>query len=324
MDLNWSLKEIYPSFESEEFKNDIKKLDEIIIDINNFAKILEDHKKSEVENLEKYINYLSKFTELRNRLSMFTNLSLSVNTKDALGLKYSDVIENKLTKIVESSTKIERYISSIKDIDSVIKQSDVLKKHEFILKEIVENSKYLLSDKEENIIASMKNSGSSAWIKLKDNLISNLKVDIEEDGEMKQLPLTVVLNMAYDESKDIRKKAYEAEIKSYKKVEEGVCAALNGIKGEVLTICDFRGYKSPLEESVLNSRMDEDSLNAMLEVMEESLPIFRKYLRRKAEMLGYNDGLPFYELYAPVSKANMKFTYEEACDFVVKTLHKKQ
>ena len=122
MDLNWSLKEIYPSFESEEFKNDIKKLDEIIIDINNFAKILEDHKKSEVENLEKYINYLSKFTELRNRLSMFTNLSLSVNTKDVLGLKYSDVIENKLTKIVESSTKIERYISSIKDIDFVIKQ----------------------------------------------------------------------------------------------------------------------------------------------------------------------------------------------------------
>ena len=152
---------------------------------------------------------------------MFTNLSLSVNTKDALGLKYSDVIENKLTKIVESSTKIERYISSIKDIDSVIKQSDVLKKHEFILKEIVENSKYLLSDKEENIIASMKNSGSSAWIKLKDNLISNLKVDIEEDGEMKQLPLTVVLNMAYDESKDIRKKAYEAEIKSYKKIRFG-------------------------------------------------------------------------------------------------------
>ena len=40
-----------------------------------------------------------------------------------------------------------------------------------------------------------------------------------------------------------QKKAYEAEIKSYKKVEEGVAAALNGIKGEVLTICDIRGYK---------------------------------------------------------------------------------
>ena len=30
MELNWSLKEIYPSFESEEFKNDLEKLDQSI------------------------------------------------------------------------------------------------------------------------------------------------------------------------------------------------------------------------------------------------------------------------------------------------------
>ncbi|MDO5516111.1 MAG: M3 family oligoendopeptidase [Clostridium sp.] len=318
MELNWSLKEIYASFESNEFQNDLKKLDELINEINEFSQNLRKEKKYEVENLEKYINYFSEFTELKNRLSMYINLSLSVNTKDSLGLKYSDIIENKLTNIVESSTKLQRYISCIEDICSVIKQSDLLKEHEFMLKEIVENSRYLLSDKEENIIASMKNSGSSAWVKLKDNLISNLTVDIEQDGENKQLPLTVVLNMAYDDQKDVRKKAYEAEIASYKKVEEGVCAALNGIKGEVLTVCDLRGYKSPLEESILNSRLDEESINAMFEAMEESFPIFRKYLRRKAEILGYKNGLPFYDLYAPVSKADMKFTYEEACDFVVK------
>lgn len=318
MELNWSLKEIYSSFESKEFQCDLKKLDEIIEEINVFSQNIEQGRQYEVKNLEKYIDYLSKFTHLKYRLSMYTNLCLSVNTKDSQGLKYSDIIENKLTKIVESSTKLKRYISSIEDIDSVIKQSDLLKEHEFILKEIVENSKYLLSDKEENIIASMKNSGSSAWAKLKDNLISNLTVDIEEDGEKKNLPLTVVLNMAYDDNKDVRKKAYEAEIASYSKVEEGVCAALNGIKGEVLTVSKLRGYKSPLEESILNSRLDEQSINAMFEAMEESLPIFRKYLRRKAEMLGYKNGLPFYELYAPVTNSVMKFTYEEACDFVVK------
>lgn len=318
MELNWSLNEIYPSFESKEFQDDLKKLDDLINEINIFSQELKKEKQYEAINLEKYINYFSKFTELKNRLSMYINLSLSVNTKDSLGLKYSDVIENKLTKIVESSTKLQRYISCIEDIDSVIDQSDLLKEHEFILKEIVENSRYLLNDKEENIIASMKNSGSSAWVKLKDNLISNLTVDIEENGEKKQLPLTVVLNMAYDDDKDVRKKAYEAEIESYKKVEEGVCAALNGIKGEVLTVCKLRGYKSPLEESILNSRLDEESINAMFEAMEESFPIFRKYLRRKAEMLGYKNGLPFYDLYAPVSKADMKFTYEEACDFVIK------
>ena len=46
--------------------------------------------------------------------------------------------------------------------------------------------------------------------------------------------------MAEDKCEEVRKRAYEAEIASYKKVEEGVAAALNGIKGEVITVCAFR------------------------------------------------------------------------------------
>ena len=109
----------------------------------------------------------------------------------------------------------EKYISEIKDLDSILDSSSILKEHKFIINELKENSKYLLGDKEEKIIAKMKNTGSSAWSKLKDNLISTLMVEI--DG--KELPLTVVLNMAYDSDKEVRKKAYEAEIKSYKKVK---------------------------------------------------------------------------------------------------------
>ena len=37
MELNWSLKEIYPSFESEEFKNDLDKLDQSIKSLNTWA-----------------------------------------------------------------------------------------------------------------------------------------------------------------------------------------------------------------------------------------------------------------------------------------------
>ncbi|MEE1072332.1 MAG: M3 family metallopeptidase, partial [Cellulosilyticum sp.] len=58
--------------------------------------------------------------------------------------------------------------------------------------------------------------------------------------------------------------------------------------------------------------------DAMLEAMKESMPIFRKYLRRKAEMLGYKNGLPFYEMYAPVVEKEMKYSYEEGKAFVEK------
>lgn len=318
MSLNWSLKELYTSFESEEFKIDMDKLTSKINEFNEWAnEIIKDNNDILVK-LEEYIKRYSKLTELISKIDAFIELSISVNTKDAEALRYSDIFEKKLTHMVEASTKLERYISTIDNIDCIIERSELLKAHEYILKSIVEQSKYLLSDKEESIIANMKNTGSNAWSKLKDNLISSLMVEMREDDEVKEYPLTVVLNMAEDKSEEVRKKAYEAEIASYKKVEEGVAAALNGIKGEVLTICDFRGYKSPLEKTLLDSRMDEESLNAMLDAMKESLPVFRRYLRRKAEMLGHKNGLPFYDLYAPISNADMKFTYDEGAKFVVK------
>ncbi|RII34649.1 M3 family oligoendopeptidase [Clostridium chromiireducens] len=318
MELNWSLKEIYSSFDSKEFISDLEKLTAAIENINTWViEVVKD--KEGIENkLEEYINKFTNVTNLTSKLSSFINLSLSVNTKDKNALKYSDILEKKLTNLVESSVSLERYISNIEEIDKVINNSKVLKEHEFMLKNIVEQSKYLLSEKEEAIIANMKNTGSNAWVKLKDNLISNLKVEIEENGNINEIPLTVVLNMAYDKDENIRKRAYEAEINCYKKVEEGVAAALNAIKGEVLTVCDLRGYKSPLEKTLKDSRLDEESLEAMLSAMKESLPAFRKYLRRKGEMLGHKNGLPFYDLYAPVCEANMKFSYEEGTKFVEK------
>lgn len=314
MELSWSLSEIYKSFKDEGFINDILKLDKCIEDIKNFGTTFFERRDSNIKKIEEYIKKCSKFEKLSNKLEIFINLSLSVNTKDKEALKYSDILEKKLTEVVETFAKIEKWISSLENLSYIINQSSILKEHEFFLFEIVEKGRYILSEKEENIISNMKNTGSSAWAKLKDNLVSNLMVDINGKEE----PLTVVLNMAYDKDEKVRKSAYEAEIKSYKKVEEGVAAALNGIKGEVITISNIRGYKSPLQMTLLDSRMDEESLNAMLSAMKESLPVFRKYLRRKGELLGHKNGLPFYDLYAPIVDCEMKFSYEEAGDFVEK------
>ena len=317
MNLNWSLKELYTSFNSEEFLEDMECLTEVIDEINKWTEIIVKDTDCAKVKLEGYVERFSVLADLITKIGSFIELSISVNTKDDEALKYSDILEKKLTKIVEAETKLKKWISSIENIDEVIKDSILLKDHEFILKEVVEKSKYLLTDREEAIIANMQNTGSNAWGKLKDNLISTHKVEINEDGKIKEYPLTVVLNMAYDKDEKVRKRAYEAEIASYTKIEEGVAAALNGIKGEVLTICEFRGYKSPLEQTLINSRMDEESLNVMLEAMKESMPKFREYLKRKAEILGHKNGLPFYDMYAPIVESDMEFDYEKGKKFVV-------
>lgn len=317
MSLEWSLKNIYPSFTSKEFITDLKKVDDGIEELKRFAKST-DEKSNDLIKLEELINKLENINLLLNRVGSYANLTLSTDSKNPEGRRYLDVINSKYGLLAEPLTKIYKWVANIKDIDSLIKSSDLLRKHKFFISEIIEKNNYMLSEKEEAIIAKMRNTGSDAWLNYKDYLISTHKVDINIDNEDKTLPLTVILNMAYSPDTNLRKKAYEAEIKSYEKIEEGVAAALNGIKGEVLTTAQLKGYKSPLHMTLEESRMDEDILNSMLTAIKESLPSFRKYLRRKAEMLGHKNGLPFYDLYAPVINKEMKFSYEEGKAFVEK------
>lgn len=314
--MDWSLSELYDSFEGKAYQEDLKKLNCLIKEFNEFAQEITTNHEEEKDKLERYIKLSEQMALTFEKLGVYAELIVSVNSKDEKANKYSDIIDQKQSELAEAETRISKWISEIKDLEAVIETSSKLKEFKFFLQEIVKNSKHLLSEREEMILAKMKNTGSTAWVNYKNLLISTHKVELEQEGQKEELPLTVVLNMAYDKDKEVRKKAYEAELASYKKIEEGLAAALNGIKGEVITVANLRGYESPLAMTLEDSRMEKKTLDAMLEAMKENMPIFRKYLRRKAELLGYGNGLPFYELYAPVIEKDMKYTYEQGKTFV--------
>ena len=316
MSLDWSLKELYPSFESEAFKADLVKLDELIKEVNDLAKTMTVDHTDEKDKLERYIKLAETLSLCFEKLGVFSELTVSVDAKHEAANKYADIISQKQGDLAEAETLISKWISQIEDLQAVIASSEVLPQFRFFLEEIVRNSKHLLTEAEEVLLAKMKNTGSTAWVNYKNLLIANHTVSLEVAGEVKELPLTVVLNMANEKDEALRKRAYEAEIASYQKIEDGIVAALNSIKGEVITVAKMRGYESPLAMTLEDSRMSKATLDAMLEAMKESFPKFRAYLRRKAEMLGHTNGLPFYDLYAPVVEKEMKYTYEEGKAFV--------
>ncbi len=317
MELNWSLKELYSSFECNEFKEDLNKLDELIEYFITTTNNIIDSTDSPDKLLENFISMNIELKTLARKLGSMVHLTLSVDTKNSAALKYDDILSSKISNLAESEAKITKWIGNLKDLDKIIQGSRLLSDHNFFLNEKAENAKYMLSDKEEAIIAKMKNTGSDAWCKLKNVLTSGLMVDIELYGENKQLPLSMIRNMAYDADSTIRRKAYDAEIKAYEKIHDGMAAAINGIKGEVITLCDMRGFPSPLDKTLFNSRMDRKILDSMLDAIKEYLPIFRKYLKRKGELLGHKNGLPFYDLFAPMGNADMTYTYEDGCKCVI-------
>ncbi|MGC5323947.1 M3 family oligoendopeptidase [Brevibacillus sp. SYSU BS000544] len=317
MDQRWSLQELYSSFESAEFKRDMEAVDKAILDLKEWGAANLQNPENAVEKMETFLRKLIDFSQYFTRLISFSELTLSVEATNEKALSMVEQLENKYTELTEPTVLFQKWLGSLANLDDLISQSSFLKEHRYYITENAKKTKYLLSEQEEILIAKMKNTGSSAWSKLQEMLSATLLVDITLNGEEKQLPLSVVRNLADDADPEVRKTAYEAELKAYKKIEQSSAAALNGIKGEVITLAKRRGYSSPLEKTLFDSRMDEATLEAMLTAMKESLPAFHKFYRKKAELLGHSNGLPFYDLFAPMGEVTMRYTYEEARRFIV-------
>lgn len=309
----WNLEKLYKSYDSEEFKSDLLKIDEIIKSTNTFkerflgsedeAIVLEDYLKNNIDS-----------DNLIYKLYSFVSLQSSTNTTDSESNKHMVYIRTKMTEFTEVNTLFSKWVSNISEIDKVIASSDFLNDHSFTIKEIIMYNSFNLDEKSETLLSKLAQSSSSLWSKMQSVLTSTLEV--EYNGEVVTLPS--VRNLAYDKDPDVRKKAFEAEIKAYEKIDKSVAFSLNGIKGQVNTLIATRGYDSALDKALINSRMKKETLEVMLEAMNEYLPVFRQYLLRKAKLLGHTGPLPFYDLFAPVGASAKEFTIPEAQAYILK------
>ncbi len=315
--MRWSLKELYESFEDVAFISDIQSLDVKIEEFVRWVNVSLAEEGDPSKVILRFIRYSEEITAYLSKLSQFASLMSATDARNEMALDYLNQLNMKSTALTQPSVAFQSYLKGLDSLEEIISSSSELKEYSFYLEQIKLKSKYMLSEKEEVAIAKMTMTGSTAWSNLQNKLSSTLMVDVVLNDEKKSLPLPAVRNLAYSEDKEKRLAGYLAEMEAYKKIEESSAAALNGIKGEVVTICDLRGFESPLEETLIKSRMDKETLDAMLTAMKEYLPVFRKYLRRKAELLGYTNGLPFYDLFAPIGEVNMTYTYPQAMDFII-------
>ncbi|MEX1378020.1 MAG: M3 family oligoendopeptidase [Eubacteriales bacterium] len=317
---NWDLTKLYPSFDSDEFKSDMQKAKEDLEKAGKWAETeLLDYSDTE-QKLIKIIEETNEQMTLEWRLSSFTQLTLATDATNETALGMLDRLEKIILEGQILLSKFTRFIGGVENLQQTIDANNKLKEYDYFLNEIYKASKHLLSDDVEKAVARLSLTGGNAWSRMRDMIDGTMTVEIEQDGEMKSLPLPMVRNMAYDKDPEVRKKAYEAELAAYKKIEMPLSHALNAIKGENIAMCEMRGYDSILGKTLEDSRMSKDVLDAMLSAMEDAMPDFRRYMKAKAKYLGHDKGMPFYDMFAPIgANANMKFTYEEAHEFLVDT-----
>jgi len=309
----WDLTKLYKGFSDLEFKNDSLKLIELI---DNAVKKEElflnyDNKKT------KLIGFLESEIELAtlaDKLMHFASLTASVESTNMEAIKSMNTLQVQFSRLAKIETIFRKWLLNYPEVEEDIQANSFLVEHKFHIQEIIDHAKHSLDDKTESLIAKLNQNGSSAWERLQSLLTSTLTVDY--DG--KEITLSEVRNLATDANVDVRKRAYEAELKAYKKIEKSIALSLNSIKGEVNVLSEARGYDSSLAQALSVSRMKQETLSAMQEACLDYMDIFRQYLRRKGELLGHNNGLPFYEMFAPIGNTNKTFTIPEANAYILK------
>jgi len=309
----WDLSPLYKSFEDEKYLQDLSKLELTIEELKKEEAVFVSTENAEA----KLVDYLKKETDfyaLADRLMQFVSLTEATDSTNQVAIKALNHLQNKFTQLTKLDTLFKKWLVKVENLDEIIENNEFLKEHEFHIKENRTYATHLLDDKTEILISKLKQTGSMSWGRLQSLLTSTVAVNYGG----KEITLSEVRNLAYEKDPEIRKSAYFAELEAYKKIEQAISFSLNSIKGEVNTLSEIRGFTSPLDQALEQSRMKRITLEVMLSTMEEYLPIFRQYLKRKGTLLGHKNGLPFYDLFAPIGSVDKSFTVEEANAYILK------
>lgn len=311
MKTEWNLEVLYKGLDDPAYEADMKRYEEVQ---KEFVELYESVKDQKPEDVAEALLLKEEETAvLLRKLSEYISLRQAVETENGDLMAQMNRLVRIYNNAVGTTLAAEQFVAKIEDIDAAAAKSEVIAAYRAMILRNKEKEKYMFSDEVESMISAMEVTGGSAWGQLQSYLTSTVKVDYE--GE--QITLTQVRNLANSPDAAVRKAAYEAEIAAYEKIEDSLAFALNNIKNQVTMLCEKRGYESPLAMTLMDARMKRETLDAMMEAIKEYLPTFRKYLRKKGEMLGHNNGLPWYELFAPMGKVEKTYTVEEARDYLV-------
>lgn len=306
----WNLNPIYTGFDDPRFEEDLQALRRTVRDLEELTQHLTGDSAT---LLKRGLTLQERLQELAEKLLCYAELRQAACTTDAEAGSKIGKIMGVYSDSAAPVAAFEGWLAAIPDLDSLIASDPLFEEYRFILERKKLGSLHLLPGIGEKVMAKLKISGSNAWAELQQYLTSTVKVTYR--GE--EINLSAVRNLAYSAEAEVRKDAYEAELACYRSIEDSVAYALNSLKLETLNECELRGYESPLARTLEQSNMEKKTLDAMFAAIDQKLPMFRRYLKAKAHALGHENGLPWYDLFAPMGKSSTRFTTQDARDYLV-------
>jgi len=320
---HWDLSNVYGGLEADDFRRDFDRLDQGLrelaeqFDAAGIGRLTELPAETDGlrQTLVAILHRANELGRLSDTLSAFVYAYFSTDSYNTTAAREMSKLELLGVRRQNLDVRLRAWIGSLAPgIDDWVAEDRLLEEHQFFLRNSVRRSRYLMSEPLEALAAELCVDAGGAFGKLQGSVTSQLMVPLERDGKTEQLPITTVRNFVFDPDPLLRQRAYQAEQAGWTSIRTTVAACLNGVKGTALTLARRRGWPSVLDAAIDDNRIDRPTLDALLGAIDESLPVFRRYLQAKAAKLGL-ERLRWWDLFAPVGAAK-RFSWPQASAFI--------
>lgn len=208
----------------------------------------------------------------------------------------------------------EQYLKSLLDDDDFAD-------YDYMIKCMIKNKPHVLSAEEEKLIALSGETLStfSNTFAMIDNLDLPLP-DIEYEGKTIKLTHGMYSIIGRCNDRDKRKEAYTKYYAAYNNLLNTITSTYYGSVKKDVFISKAYKFDSCLDMALFNEDVDKIVYANLLEAVEDGFPAMHRYISDRKKLLGY-DKLYYYDTNVSLVKdAEIKLSYDEAFDYVIKGL----
>ncbi len=214
----WDLSNVYPSLESDKFKQAVSDLNrqvdrlDVYLDESHVTRARTENARASDESarvvIDGFIERTNSAFRLYSTLNAFVNSYVTTDSFNSTAKRLKSEAEMVNVRLEKQEVRFKSWIGSIRDqLPNILAEESVAKNHAFYLRETAEQSRYMMSEQEENLSAELNLSGSNAWSKLQGTVTSQLTVKFDLDGKTQTMPITALQNLNHHPDPDVRRSA---------------------------------------------------------------------------------------------------------------------
>ena len=143
---------------------------------------------------------------------------------------------------------------------------------------------------------------------------------VDSEGKTHKLTSGSFVPLLMDADRVLRESAFKQLYSRFVEFRNTSAAILTSQVKNLQFFSSSRKYASSLEAALAENEIPVEVYNNLIDAVHQNFPAFYKYVDLRKRVMGL-DELHFWDVYTPlVDDVDMKFTYEEACDLIVKAL----